>query len=81
MKVRYVGKSFGVDGLTDGKIYEVLGLDEFSGALRVVDDSGEDYLYDPRNPKPFFVEGKYGRFEIVEDDENGTLTQAVLGVE
>lgn len=79
MKVRYLGKSFGVDGLTDGKTYEVLGIDEFSGALRVIDDSEEDYLYDPKNPKPFFVEGNYGRFEIVEDDENGTLKKAIFG--
>ena len=47
MKVRYVGVSFGADSLTDGKIYDVVELDEFSGGLRVVDDSGEDYLYSP----------------------------------
>lgn len=79
MKVRYIGKSFGVDGLTNGKVYEVLELDELTGALRIVDDSGEDYLYDPRSPKPFFVEGQYGRFEIVEDDERETLRQAIGG--
>lgn len=77
MRVRYVGKSFGVDGLTDGKIYEVLGVDEVSGALRVIDDSDEDYLYHPQRPKPFFVEGDYGRFEIVEDDAQGTLRKAI----
>lgn len=79
MKVRYVGKSFGIDGLTNGKVYEVLELDELTGALRIVDDSDEDYLYDPRSPKPFFVEGEYGRFEIVEDDSVGTLRRAILG--
>lgn len=77
MKVRYVGKSFGVDGLTDGKAYEVLGVDEVTGAFRVVDDSDEDYLYHPVHPKPCFVEGDYGRFEIVEDDEQGTLKKAI----
>ena len=29
MKVRYVGQSFGVDSMTDGKVYEVLEVDEF----------------------------------------------------
>ena len=42
MKMRYVGLSFGVDSLTNGKIYEV---EEENGMYRVVDDSGEDYLY------------------------------------
>ena len=31
MKVKYIGTSFGVDGLTNGKVYEVVELDEFSG--------------------------------------------------
>lgn len=38
MRVRYVGESFGVDGLTNGAVYSVLnvGVDE----IRIVDDSG-----------------------------------------
>lgn len=80
MKVRYVGVSFGVDSLTDGKIYDVIELDEFSGGLRVVDDSGEDYLYSPNHPRPAAVPGHPGgRWEIVEDDENGTLRKAICG--
>lgn len=73
MKVRYIGQSFGIDGLTGGKIYTVLEVDSDTGALRVVDDSGEDYLYSPSNPRPLSGNHPGGRFEIVEDDENGSL--------
>ena len=80
MKVRYVGVSFGVDSLTDGKIYDVIELDEFSGGLRVVDNSGEDYLYSPNHPRPAAVPGHPGgRWVIVEDDEIGTLRIAICG--
>lgn len=52
MKVKYLGKTeFLV--LTNGKIYNVLSVER--GYYRVIDDSGEDYLYPP----------KY--FEIVEE--------------
>ena len=80
MKVRYVGVSFGVDSLTNGKIYEVLGVEPGMGWLRVIDDSDEDYLYDAVNPKPPAVPSlPGGRFEIIEDDENGTLRKAIFG--
>lgn len=80
MRVRYIGKSFGIDSLTNGKEYEVISYDEDSGALRVIDDSGEDYLYDPRNPRPIAnPEHPGGRFEIVEDDAEGTLRKAIFG--
>ena len=72
MKLRYLGPSFGVDSLTDGKIYECLGLD--AGLLRIVDDSDEDYLYSVI-PGPMWDESIRGRWEVVEDDENGTLTK------
>lgn len=75
MKVRYIGETFGVDSLTDGKVYEVLGVEY--GALRVIDDSGEDYLYSARKPGTIAGEFKGGRFEIVEDDEIGTLKQVL----
>lgn len=77
MKVRYVGKSFGVDGLSDGKVYEVLEIDDDSGALRIVDDSGEDYLYSPAHPKPLASNHPGGRFEVIEDDEKGSLRKAI----
>lgn len=79
MKLKYIGESFGVDGLTDGDIYEVIEND--SGMLRVVDDSGEDYLYSATNPAPLDGSSPGGRWEIVEDDENHTLQKALsLGV-
>ena len=78
MKVKYAGESFGVDGLTDGRIYEVLEIDSLTGMLRIVDDSGEDYLYSPKAPRPILEKRPYGRFEIVEDDALGTL-KAVVG--
>lgn len=52
MKVRFLGKTESLV-LTHGKIYDVLSVEK--GLYRIVDDSGEDYLYPP----------KY--FEIVEE--------------
>lgn len=46
MKVKYVGQSVGVS-LTKDKVYEALGYEH--GFIRVVDDTDEDYLYDPDN--------------------------------
>ncbi len=79
MKVRYVGKSYGVDSMTNGKVYDVLEVDQVVGALRIVDDSDEDYLYHPKSPKPNGAKEAYGRFEIVEDDESGSLRKAIYG--
>lgn len=80
MIVRYIGISFGIDSLTNGKEYEVLEYDEEMGALRIIDDSGEDYLYNPINPRPAADPNHPGgRFEIVEDDERGTLHNAIFG--
>ncbi len=62
MKIRYRGKNFGIDGLTDGKVYEVLEVDEL-GLLRVIDDSGEDYLYSPTEPGPMFAKSPRGKWE------------------
>lgn len=45
MKVKFIGKTeFLV--LTNGKIYDVLSVEK--GFYRIVDDSGEDYLYPPK---------------------------------
>lgn len=79
VKVRYVGKSFGIDGLTDGKIYDVLEVDADTGALRVVDDSDEDYLYSPTNPRPLSGDSPGGKFEVVEDDASGSLQKVING--
>ncbi|MCI8276314.1 MAG: hypothetical protein HFI66_12050 [Lachnospiraceae bacterium] len=45
MKVKYLGKTeFLV--LTHGKVYDVRSVER--GYYRIVDDSGEDYLYPPQ---------------------------------
>ena len=55
MKVKWIGKTdFLV--LTNKKIYDVISIER--GWYRIIDDSGEDYLYPP------------DMFEIVELDEN-----------
>lgn len=90
MKVRYIGDTFGGGycGLTSGKVYECLG-EEF-GCLRLIDDEGpsywkktdgepEGYLYDAKAPQPMDGETLPGRFEIVEDDADGTLQRAIYG--
>ncbi len=65
MKLKYVGETFGPEGLTDGQIYDAI---EENGWYRVVDDSGEDYLYSQTNPAPLVKsEGKGGKWEIVEE--------------
>lgn len=64
MKLKYIGESFGVDSLTDGKIYEA-SLDT-SGMYRVIDDSGEDYLYSKENPAPLDGSSIGGQWEIIE---------------
>lgn len=90
MKVRYIGDTFGGGycGLTSGKVYECLGVE--LGFLRIIDDEGyaywekapgeqEGYLYDAKKPQPLDKETAPGRFEIVEDDEYGTLQKAIFG--
>ncbi len=44
MKVKYIGKTeFLV--LTNNKVYSVISVEK--GWYRIIDDSGEDYLYPP----------------------------------
>lgn len=57
MKLRYIGETFYKPlGLTDGKVYEI--IDEDSAYYRVIDDSGEDYLYSKNNPRPLDCSSK-----------------------
>ena len=63
MKLKYVGVSFGVDSLTNGKIYEATDEGDF---YRVIDDSGEDYLYSKFRPAPLDGSSPGGRWEIIE---------------
>lgn len=65
MKLRYIGQSFGVDSLTNGKIYDAV---EENGFYRVADDSGEDYLYSMTNPALLDGSSLGGKWEKV--DEN-----------
>ena len=64
MKIKYIGPSFGVDSLTSDKIYEAV---EENGLYRVIDDSGEDYLYSKENPAPLDGSSSGGKWEIVEE--------------
>lgn len=63
MKIKYIGETFGVGCLTNGKIYEA--SDEEFG-YRVIDDSGEDYLYSKENPAPLDGSSKGGKWVIIE---------------
>ena len=75
MRVRYIGKSFGVEGLTNGKEYEAKSIEE--DMLRVIDDSGEDYLYSATKPCSLEDNNECGRWEIVEDSEEGELSKII----
>lgn len=65
MKLKYIGESFGAVSLTNGKIYDATVENE--GMYRVIDDSGEDYLYSKVNPAPLDGSSPGGRWEIVEE--------------
>ena len=54
MKVKWLGKTDYLV-LTNNKIYDVLSIER--GWYRIIDDSGDDYLYPP------------DMFEIVEEDK------------
>ncbi len=75
MKVKYIGKSFGVEGLTDGKIYECIGIE--NGMLRIIDDSEEDYLYSAIKPSSLENPELFGKWEIIEDNENEDLKKII----
>lgn len=77
MRVQYIGPNIGVDGLFDQGVYEVLEVDPLIGYLRIIDESDDDYLYHPTRPQAIAGTYQGGRFEIVEDDKNGTLEKAI----
>ena len=63
MKLKYIGESFGVDSLTDGKNYEA--IDE-GDVYRVIYDSGEDCLYSKVNPEPSDSSSSGGVWLVIE---------------
>ena len=67
-KVKYVGKSFGIESLTNGKIYDCIGIE--LPFIRVIDDSEEDYLYSISKPCSLENPDLYGKWVIVEDKQN-----------
>ncbi|WP_338817586.1 hypothetical protein WFJ11_02235 [Parvimonas micra] len=73
-RVKYVGETFGVDSLTNDKIYNVV-YDE-NKTIKIVDDSNEDYYYDLINPRPLDGSSYGGKFYIIED-LNGILSKII----
>lgn len=73
MKVKYTGETFSF-GLTNGKVYECLGIEDWF--LRIVDDTDEDYLYFIDKPCQIDQPEIYGRWEIIEDSPDGLLATA-----
>ncbi|MBQ9598977.1 MAG: hypothetical protein IJR33_04095 [Clostridia bacterium] len=55
MKLKYIGSKSDPMELVKGKIYECIGKEK--GWYRVIDESGEDYLYPPEE------------FEVVAKDQ------------
>ncbi len=74
-KVRYIGQSFGLEGLTDKKIYDVVKIE--GNMIRVIDDSEEDYLYSIITPSALDDYKKCGKWEIIEDNANHDLKRAI----
>lgn len=62
MKVKYKGDSDPL-ALLNGKVYEVLAIEY--GCYRIVDESGEDYLYEPDD----FEVVEEGEVPIIDDEE------------
>ncbi|MGI6157669.1 MAG: hypothetical protein ACOYH4_04270 [Saccharofermentanales bacterium] len=46
MKVKYIGENSGIS-LIKNNVYESLGYEE--GFIRVIDETEEDYLFEPEN--------------------------------
>ena len=75
MKLKYIGKSFGVESLTNGKIYECIGIED--DMLRIIDDSGEGYLYSAIRPASLENSELFGKWEIIEDNKNKDLEKII----
>lgn len=64
-RVKYIGKSFGVDSLTNNKIYDVLSVESLF--IKIIDDSEEDYLYSLSKPSCLENPKLCGVWKIIED--------------
>ena len=73
-RVKYVGETFGVASLTNGAIYECVEVEY--PFLRIIDDSGEDYLYSIQKPCSMENPELCGRWVII-DDVRGILQQYI----
>ena len=71
---KYIGETFGVSSLTNGKIYKCIEVDY--PFLRIIDDSNEDYLYSIEKPCSMENPELCGKWVIVEDTE-GILQQYI----
>lgn len=78
--LKYVGNTI-LMALEDGKTYACVGIDELD-YFRIVDDSGEDYMYPIDNPKPLDGYGVTelellgGEWEVIEDP-SGILKEVI----
>lgn len=48
MKVKYLGESDPLELIQD-KVYDVIEIDEDSGWYRIVDETGDDFLFPPED--------------------------------
>lgn len=62
MRVKYIGESDPL-GLTSGKVYDVLSIEY--GYYRIVDETGEDFLYDSDS----FEIVEEGDVEVISDEK------------
>ena len=76
MTLKFIGPSFYVVGLTNGKMYECLGVE--GAYFRIVDDSGEDYLYSITTPGPLNAPEWPAKWEIICDSPNRILEEAIM---
>lgn len=75
MKVKYIGKSFGIESLTNNKIYDVIAIE--NDMIRIIDDSGEDYLYSAAKPSALNNPNEFGKWEVIEDNEKLELSKII----
>jgi hypothetical protein len=78
--LKYVGNTI-LMCLEDGKTYACVGIDELD-YFRIVDDTGEDYMYPIDNPRPLAGNGVSdkelmgGEWEVI-DDPSGRLAEVI----